>query len=340
MLFQIKSHDNQPIPQIRHHVPDHPQLHEDVVGQVAEAEGALAEAAASEQVEGLVHPLVPRFAEALLVELVALEQIAQRQREEVEEEHQQRLVLKGKKDAVPAALLALEGVVPHRAGAGPADVVALGRGAEDVFVACVVGPPAEVYVLEVGEEVLIEDADLVEDALAVEGRAAAGREDALLSGVPAGPASVAGLAGKAHPCDIVAGVVGQLPVEVADHKALDGENFGVALGGAEQLGQPLRLGKGVVIKEDHELALRPGDALVDRMGEAGVLAVFNEGEVGPGAVTAGLGQALVGGAVVHHDELKILLGLGVDGLNGILEPALAVDVGDDDGCFHSLPLLT
>ena len=48
MLFQIKSHDHQPVPQIGYHVPDHPQLHEDVVGQVAEVEGALAEAAASE----------------------------------------------------------------------------------------------------------------------------------------------------------------------------------------------------------------------------------------------------------------------------------------------------
>ena len=53
-------------------------------------------------------------------------------------------------------------------------MVALGCGAEDVFVARVVGPPTEVYVLEVGEEIFIKDADLVEDALAVEGRAAAG----------------------------------------------------------------------------------------------------------------------------------------------------------------------
>ena len=335
MLFQIKSHDHQPVPQIGYHVPDHPQFHEDVVGQVTQAEGTLTEAAASEQVEGLVHPLVPRLAEALLVELVALEQIAQRQRDEVEEEHQKRLVFEGEEDAVPTALLAFEGVVPHRAGAGPADVVALGCGAEDVFVARVVGPPTEVYVLEVGEEIFIKDADLVEDALAVEGRAAAGREDALLSGVPAGPASVAGLAGKAHPCDVVAGVVGQLPVEVADHKALDGKDLLVALGGAEQLGQPLRLGKGIVVEQYHELALRPGNALIHGMGEAGVAAVLDEGEVGPAAIAAGLLEALVGGAVVHHDEFEILFGLGVDRLDGVFEPAFAVDVGDDDGRFHS-----
>lgn len=99
-----------------------------------------------------MHSLVPRLAEALFVKLVALEQIAQRQRKDVENEHQQRLVLEGEKDAVAAALLALEGVVPHRAGAGAADVVALCRGAEDILVARVVGAPAEVYVLEVGKK--------------------------------------------------------------------------------------------------------------------------------------------------------------------------------------------
>ncbi len=49
----------------------------------------------------------------------------------------------------------------------------------------------------------------------------------------------------------------------------------------------------------------------------------------------GLLEALVGGAVVHHDEFEILFGLGVDRLDGVFEPAFAVDVGDDDGRFHS-----
>ena len=121
---------------------------------------------------------------------------------------------------------------------------------------------------------------------------------------------------------------------MADHKALDGKDLLVALGGAEQLGQPLRLGKGIVVEQYHELALRPGNALIHGMGEAGVAAVLDEGEVGPAAIAAGLLEALVGGAVVHHDELEVLLGLGVDRLDGVFEPALAVDVGDDDGCFH------
>ena len=48
----------------------------------------------------------------------------------------------------------------------------------------------------------------------------------------------------------------------------------------------------------------------------------------------GLLKALVGGAVIHHDKLEVLLRLGVDRFDGVLEPAFAVDVGDDDGRFH------
>ena len=52
------------------------KFHEEVVGQVTPAEGALAQPALFQQGKGLVHALVPRLAKALLVELVALEQVA------------------------------------------------------------------------------------------------------------------------------------------------------------------------------------------------------------------------------------------------------------------------
>jgi len=70
------------------------------------------------------------------------------------------------------------------------------------------------------------------------------------------------------------------------------------------------------------------------VGEAGVGAVLDELEVRAAAIAAGLLKALVGGAVVHHDKLEVLLRLGVDRFDGVLEPAFAVDVGDDDGRFH------
>ena len=68
---------------IWHHVPDHPQLHQDVVGQILQAERPLAQPAAFQQGKGFVHPLVPCLAKALFVELVALEQVAHGQRDEV-----------------------------------------------------------------------------------------------------------------------------------------------------------------------------------------------------------------------------------------------------------------
>ena len=53
------------------------------MGQVAPTERALAQLPGLEQVECLLHPLVPGLAKPLLVELVGLEQIAQCQRQEV-----------------------------------------------------------------------------------------------------------------------------------------------------------------------------------------------------------------------------------------------------------------
>jgi hypothetical protein len=82
-LFEVKFYDHQPVPQVRHHVPDHPQLHQDVVGQILQAERPLAQPAAFQQGKGFVHPLVPCLAKALFVELVALEQVAHGQRDEV-----------------------------------------------------------------------------------------------------------------------------------------------------------------------------------------------------------------------------------------------------------------
>ena len=76
VLLQIKSDYHQPIPQVGNHVPYHPQFHQDIIGQVFQAEGALAQLARFEQGKGFVHSFVPSHAKALLVELVALEQIA------------------------------------------------------------------------------------------------------------------------------------------------------------------------------------------------------------------------------------------------------------------------
>ena len=281
-----------------------------------------------------MHSLIPSLAKALLVELVALEQIAQRQRDKVEYQHQQRLVFEWQQNAVAAALLAFKGVVAHSAGAGTADVVALGGGAEHIFVAGIVGAPAQVYVLKVGKKVLVKAADLVQNAFAVQRCAAAGRKDTLLLCVAAGAAAIAGLAGKAHPCHIVPGIIGQFPLKVPDHQALHRKNFGVGIGGAQKLGQPLRLGKGVVVEQHHIFALRPGNALIHCVGKAGVAPVFDQGKVGAGAVAARLRKTFIGGTVVHHDQVKILLSLGVDGLDGVLQPALAVDVWDNDGRFY------
>ena len=127
---------------------------------------------------------------------------------------------------------------------------------------------------------LVKAADLVQNAFAVQRCAAAGREDALLLCVAADAAAIAGLAGKAHPCHIVPGIIGQFPLKVPDHQTLHRKDLGVRIGGAQKLGQPLRLGKGVVVEQYHILALRPGNALIHCVGKAGVASVFDQGKLG------------------------------------------------------------
>ena len=213
-------------------------------------------------------------------------------------------------------------------------MVALGSGAVDILVAQAVGPPADVHVLIVGEEVLVKQADLVQNALAVERRAAAGGEHPAGLCVAAGLHAVAPLAGKAQNGHVVAGVVRQLPLEVADHQAAHREDALVGFGGADQVFQPVRLGEGIVVEQGHELALCGPDALVHRVGEPGVMVVFNEGIVFAAHIAAGDLQTLVGGGVVDHDQFKILHGLGPDGFDGIPQPASPVQVGDHHSGFH------
>ena len=134
--------------------------------------------------------------------------------------------------------------------------------------------------------------------------------------------------------EFIARVVRQMRLIVAQHQAAHGKNAGVGVGGAQKLRQPGRLGKGVVVKQRHILAFCQRNALVDGMRKAGVLGIFNQRIARMPLVAAGNGKAFVGGAVVHDDQFKVLLGLPPDALNRIAQPAGAVQVGDNYSCFH------
>ena len=149
---------------------------------------------------------------------------------------------------------------------------------------------------------------------------------------------IAALAGKAQNRHIIACVIGQLRLIVAQHQAADRKNLRVGIGGPDKLGQPVRLGKGVVVEQDCVLALGDRNALVYRVGKAGVVGVFNQGVAVAATVAARNRKAFIGGAVVDDDQLKILLGLCPDRLDGIPQPACAVQVRDDDRCFHGVSL--
>ena len=124
---------------------------------------------------------------------------------------------------------------------------------------------------------------------------------------------------------------------MADHQALHREDLFVGLGRLDQAGQPVGFGEGVVVEQHHIFAFRRADALVHRVGKAGVACVADERVARAALVALRDGQALVRRAVVDDDQLKILLGLRPDRLDRIAQPAGAVQVRDDDARFHAAP---
>ena len=109
-----------------------------------------------------------------------------------------------------------------------------GRRGSKRFVAQAVGAPADVYILVIGKEVFVEQADLIQDAFAVKGRAPAGRKDAAGLCVTAGFHAVAPLAGKAQKGDVVARVVGQGALKVAGASGRPPQKCGIGAAAASR----------------------------------------------------------------------------------------------------------
>ena len=176
------------------------------------------------------------------------QQIAQQHGDKIDNQHDHRLVFVGQQNAVAAALNAFEWVIPHRAGGGTADMAALCGGAIDVFITKIVGAPAEVNILIVGKKQFVKNANFIQNGFSVQCCAATGRKNTAGLLVAAGFQAVAALAGKAQNRHIISGVIGQFRLVIAQHQAGYRKNLRVALSGFQQLFQPVRFGKGIVIE--------------------------------------------------------------------------------------------
>gem|GEM_PF-3815974 len=99
-------------------------------------------------------------------------------------------------------------------------------------------------------------------------------------------------------------------------------------GPSGQLGQPVRVGLGVVVQQGYQVAGGAADALVAGDGEAVVLAK----RFPPEFRIALRYQPVraVGRAVVHHQHLEVPVALGAQRLQAAREVAGPVPVGDDD----------
>ena len=86
-----------------------------------------------------------------------------------------------------------------------------------------------------------------------------------------------------------------------------------------QIGEPVRIGVGVVVDVGDDLARGRGEARVARAGQAAVLGLDQ-----PAVVLACDGGGRVGGSVVHHNDLVIRIGEARQSLETVADGARAV----------------
>ena len=113
------------------------------------------------------------------------------------------------------------------------------------------------------------------------------------------------------------------------HEGGEKIHFLVLAGGLEQALQPVRLSLGIVIEQRDQISLRLVDPRVHGSGKTFILGKLDY--LWLKRVGLGKAERAVGGAVVHHDGLEILRGLGRKRIQARAEKGLAVIVRYDHG---------
>jgi hypothetical protein len=185
------------------------------------------------------------------------------------------------------------------------------------------GAEAEIGVFAIEEEIVIEAADVVEHGAAEEGGGAGGHEDFFEDGEIFGEAAVstlfaAAIAGDEH--------AGGIEARFAKEAHLGGAHAHIRAGGegGEEVGEPLGVGDGVVIKGGDVGGGGGADALVDGGSEARVGGVFDDARTGGGTVAAYQASA----TVIDDQHFEIEPRLPGEGLHALQKPRIRSQGGD------------
>ena len=166
--------------------------------------------------------------------------------------------------------------------------------------------------------------------------AAAGRKDALRFLIAPPVHAVTPFAGPAEKRHIVAGVVGKFPVKMPDHQALHCKNTRVGVCHGDQLCQPIRFGKSVIVEQNHIGSFGQANSGVHSSGKTGVMIIFYKGVPLVPHITFGNRKTFVRRAVVHDDQFKVLLCLGPHRFDRVTMPPGSIEVGNYDARFQSV----
>ncbi len=104
-------------------------------------------------------------------------------------------------------------------------------------------------------------------------------------------------------------------------------DIGMLTKGLRYLGQPVRIGLGVVVEEDDNLAPGAPDASVHRASKAPIRGEPDQDHLG--IVPLDESDGLIGGGIVGDDDLKVGIGLAAQGVETSGQVECPVPVGDD-----------
>src|ERR1017187_3160568 len=185
------------------------------------------------------------------------------------------------------------------------------------------GAQAEIGILAVEEETVVEAANVVQHTAAVERRRAAGHEDFFEHRKILGEAAVAALLARAVARHQHAGGIQAGLAEEAD---LGSAHAGVGAGieGGDEGGEPTRMSHGIVV-EGGDIGRRgSAPALVDGRAETGIVRILNHARARRGAIAAY--QALA--AIVDDHHFEIRHGLPGKRLHALEKPRIRGEGGD------------
>jgi len=206
--------------------------------------------------------------------------------------------------------------------------------AEHIFVPVQIGAETDIHILQIGEESLIEIADLFEYLPPVDRRSGASAEDPPLPFVSVAWLTVSGLVRPTQDGQLITGRVDDAGLRVTKHLGSRREDLGIGLHACDQGLDESVSREGIIIKKNDIAGIGGAYTLVDRRGESHILAVLDEGNIR--IMRLDQGHTGISRVIVNHDDVRFMIDLMIDAGDTIYYILLSIIVRYHDRYIHRL----